>query len=198
MSGTRLERGEEERKWNERKWEYRKWSDRRWKEESGKYSKNNKSVDFCSSIELVFFLLLLFLIQFFSLGKNYLEQHKEHVDPATNLLPDYNYKILANTKYAVEENHRVQQFVSMLRGISNNSKENNLDTFKLLGTRRKRKKEMKMKMKIKRRNHIFFPYSVYCFIFFISLLLLRFCSFSFLILFVSLSIFCSLFFPYSF
>ena len=40
----------------------------------------------------------------------FLEQHEEHPDPFTPLKNDVVYNVRANTRYAVEENHRVQLF----------------------------------------------------------------------------------------
>ena len=48
----------------------------------------------------------------------YLAQHEFHVDPYTPLKEGVNYHILANTRYAVEENYRVQLFSELSRGAS--------------------------------------------------------------------------------
>ncbi len=51
-------------------------------------------------------------------SSTYLENHKIHVDPFTPLRENVVYNILANTKYAVEENHRVQLFSELSRGAA--------------------------------------------------------------------------------
>ncbi|MFI5154838.1 MAG: galactokinase family protein [Chitinophagales bacterium] len=48
----------------------------------------------------------------------YLEEHKIHVDPFTMLREKVIYHVWANTKYAVEENQRVQFFSELSRGAS--------------------------------------------------------------------------------
>jgi L-arabinokinase len=48
----------------------------------------------------------------------YLKEHTIHVDPFTPLRENVVYNILANTKYAVEENHRVQLFSELSRGAA--------------------------------------------------------------------------------
>jgi galactokinase len=48
----------------------------------------------------------------------YLNVHQYHVDPYTPLKEGVIYNILANTKYAVEENYRVQIFSELSRGAS--------------------------------------------------------------------------------
>jgi L-arabinokinase len=50
--------------------------------------------------------------------KSYLQQHNIHVDPFTPLRENVVYHIWANTKYAVEENHRVQTFSELSRGAA--------------------------------------------------------------------------------
>jgi L-arabinokinase len=42
---------------------------------------------------------------------------QEHVDPFTNVRPEIQYRVRACTRYAVEENHRVQLFVELARGM---------------------------------------------------------------------------------
>lgn len=49
---------------------------------------------------------------------SYLKEHKIHVDPFTPLRENVTYHIWANTKYAVEENHRVQLFSELSRGAA--------------------------------------------------------------------------------
>jgi len=48
----------------------------------------------------------------------YLKSYKIHVDPFTPLKDGVNYNVKANTRYAVEENHRVQLFSELSRGAS--------------------------------------------------------------------------------
>ncbi len=50
--------------------------------------------------------------------EKYLEQHHEHPDPFTPLKDNAVYNVLANTRYAVEENQRVQLFSELSRGAS--------------------------------------------------------------------------------
>jgi L-arabinokinase len=51
-------------------------------------------------------------------GSQYLAAAHEHVDPFTKVYPEHRYRIRACTRYAVEENHRVQLFVELARGMS--------------------------------------------------------------------------------
>jgi L-arabinokinase len=51
-------------------------------------------------------------------GREYLEIAKEHVDPFTAARPEVTYRVRACTRYAVEENHRVQLFAELARGMS--------------------------------------------------------------------------------
>jgi galactokinase len=51
-------------------------------------------------------------------GAQYLAAAREHVDPFTKVLAEHSYRIRACTRYAVEENHRVQLFVELARGMS--------------------------------------------------------------------------------
>jgi len=48
----------------------------------------------------------------------YLKEHTIHVDPLTPLKENVTYNIWANTKYAVEENQRVQLFSELSRGAA--------------------------------------------------------------------------------
>lgn len=48
----------------------------------------------------------------------YLRNHSVHVDPFTPLKDGINYNIRANTRYAVQENQRVQLFSELSRGAS--------------------------------------------------------------------------------
>jgi galactokinase len=50
-------------------------------------------------------------------GAEYLRIAGEHVDPFTTARPEVTYRIRACTRYAVEENHRVQTFVELARGM---------------------------------------------------------------------------------
>ena len=63
-------------------------------------------------------------------SSTYLENHKIHVDPFTPLRGNVTYNILANTKYAVEENHRVRLFSELSRGTAITSSER---AFMLMG-----------------------------------------------------------------
>lgn len=49
---------------------------------------------------------------------DYLKKHKIHVDPFTSLRENITYHVWANTKYAVEENQRVQLFSELSSGAS--------------------------------------------------------------------------------
>ncbi len=51
-------------------------------------------------------------------GAAYLEAAGQHVDPFTRCLSDYSYRIRANTRYAVEENDRVQLFAELARSAA--------------------------------------------------------------------------------
>lgn len=51
-------------------------------------------------------------------GQEYMRVAKVHVDPYTQCRPDVIYRVRACTRYAVEENHRVQLFVQLVRGLS--------------------------------------------------------------------------------
>lgn len=50
-------------------------------------------------------------------GQEYLEIAKEHVDPFTAARPEVTYRVRACTRYAVEENQRVQLFAELARGM---------------------------------------------------------------------------------
>jgi galactokinase len=52
------------------------------------------------------------------LGSEFTERYGLHVDPATPVLPDHEYHIRVNTKYAVLENNRVELFSTLLKGCS--------------------------------------------------------------------------------
>ena len=49
-------------------------------------------------------------------GAEYLRNGQVHVDPFTKMRPEVTYRIRANTRYAVEENFRVQLFAELARG----------------------------------------------------------------------------------
>ena len=51
-------------------------------------------------------------------GSEYLRRGGAHVDPFTQLRPEVDYLVRACTRYAVEENHRVQLFAELARGAS--------------------------------------------------------------------------------
>jgi galactokinase len=52
-------------------------------------------------------------------GKQYLaDPLQQHVDPFTKARPEVNYRVRACARYAVEENHRVQLFAELARGMS--------------------------------------------------------------------------------
>ena len=55
---------------------------------------------------------------------------REHVDPFTVMRPDVTYKIRANTRYAVEENARVQMFAELARGSAGSTSNR---PFRLMG-----------------------------------------------------------------
>lgn len=60
----------------------------------------------------------------------FLARHSFHVDPYTPLKEGVIYSILANTKYAVEENYRVQLFSELSRGASQTPSKR---AFKMMG-----------------------------------------------------------------
>ena len=49
-------------------------------------------------------------------GAEYLRDGQVHVDPFTKMRPEVAYRVRANTRYAVEENARVQMFSELARG----------------------------------------------------------------------------------
>jgi L-arabinokinase len=49
---------------------------------------------------------------------DFLDEHQFHPDPFTPLKPGVAYRVLANTKYAVEENQRVMSFSELSRGAA--------------------------------------------------------------------------------
>lgn len=50
-------------------------------------------------------------------GSSYLASGNTHVDPFTKVRPEVTYRVRACTRYAVEENHRVQLFVELAAGM---------------------------------------------------------------------------------
>jgi L-arabinokinase len=54
-------------------------------------------------------------------GSEFLRLAGMHVDPFTPIVPEYRYAIAANTRYAVEENHRVHLFSELARGAGDDS-----------------------------------------------------------------------------
>jgi galactokinase len=53
-------------------------------------------------------------------GDEYLRLAKVHVDPFTKARPEVTYRVQACTRYAVEENHRVQLFARLAGGMAEN------------------------------------------------------------------------------
>ena len=51
-------------------------------------------------------------------GQELLAESKEHADPFTQIRADISYPVRACTRYAVEENHRIELFVELIRGLS--------------------------------------------------------------------------------
>ena len=51
-------------------------------------------------------------------GEEYLRLGGVHVDPFTTVRPEVSYRVQACTRYAVEENHRVELFVELARGMA--------------------------------------------------------------------------------
>ncbi len=60
-------------------------------------------------------------------GAAYLAAAQNHVDPFTRCLPEFPYRVRANTRYAVEENQRVQLFSELARSAASDR------AFRLLG-----------------------------------------------------------------
>ena len=55
---------------------------------------------------------------------------KTHPDPFTTIRPEMNYRVRACTRYAVEENHRIEMFIELARLAANAHSPN---TFRLMG-----------------------------------------------------------------
>jgi galactokinase len=49
-------------------------------------------------------------------GKEFLSRYDGHADPFTAVQPEIQYRLRACTRYAVEENHRIELFVELARG----------------------------------------------------------------------------------
>jgi len=56
-------------------------------------------------------------------GRQFLKDYKEHADPFTPVREDVVYHVRANTRYAVEENQRVQLFSELARSASTSRSE---------------------------------------------------------------------------
>jgi len=63
-------------------------------------------------------------------GKDLLKEGTEHPDPFTRLRPEVRYRVRACTRYAVEEQQRIELFGELLRGLDNSPTEAG---FRLLG-----------------------------------------------------------------
>lgn len=63
-------------------------------------------------------------------GNTLLAEGKQHPDPFTQIRPDAFYHVRACTRYAVEEQQRIEMFVELVRGLSNEPQESG---FRLLG-----------------------------------------------------------------
>lgn len=63
-------------------------------------------------------------------GAEILKSGHEHIDPYTTVRPEVNYRVRACTRYAIEENQRIELFVDLARGAAEEHSEN---TFRLMG-----------------------------------------------------------------
>lgn len=63
-------------------------------------------------------------------GAEILAAGRTHIDPYTTVRPEVNYCVRACTRYAVEENQRIEVFVELARGAASEHSEN---TFRLMG-----------------------------------------------------------------
>ena len=63
-------------------------------------------------------------------GAEILKSGREHIDPYTTVRPEVGYRVRACTRYAVEENQRIELFVDLARGAAEQHSEN---TFRLMG-----------------------------------------------------------------
>ncbi len=62
-------------------------------------------------------------------GAEILEKGRTHPDPFTTIRPEVNYRVRACTRYAVEENQRIELFVELARGAAEHRSE---DAFRLM------------------------------------------------------------------
>jgi L-arabinokinase len=81
-----------------------RWTDPRW----NGYLANIRPALFRSRYEL--------LLPETMTGADYLRDGQVHVDPFTKMRPEMTYRVRACTRYAVEENFRVQVFAELARG----------------------------------------------------------------------------------
>lgn len=58
------------------------------------------------------------------------KQGKSHIDPYTTIRPEVNYRVRHCTRYAIEENHRIESFVELARAASTSQSET---AFRLMG-----------------------------------------------------------------
>lgn len=58
------------------------------------------------------------------------DRRRVHPDPFTNIQPEQSYRVRACTRYSIEENHRVEMFVELARGVAAGDCTN---TFRLMG-----------------------------------------------------------------
>lgn len=63
-------------------------------------------------------------------GKDLLREQKAHPDPFTQIRPEVRYKVRACTRYAIEEQQRIEIFVELLRGLADAPSQTG---FRLLG-----------------------------------------------------------------
>jgi galactokinase len=63
-------------------------------------------------------------------GADFLTKSKTHCDPFTTVRPEVNYRVRACTRYAIEENQRIQLFIELARDAQGRSAEG---AFQLMG-----------------------------------------------------------------
>ena len=63
-------------------------------------------------------------------GAEILALEETHVDPFTTIRPEVNYRVRACTRYAMEENQRIEMFVELAHGAGN---DHSTKTFQLMG-----------------------------------------------------------------
>lgn len=63
-------------------------------------------------------------------GLAFQSTRKTHIDPYTTVRPEVNYRVRACTRYAIEENQRIELFVELARGADVGESEN---AFRLMG-----------------------------------------------------------------